>query len=73
MPCKFQESCVCNASHEKSGKVGKRDKFRKWQDLADMIDSRLEVINATTGLIEMEEQKRARRPFPPRRMKHPAG
>ena len=38
-----------------------------------MIDSRLEVINATTGLIEMEEQKRARRPFPPRRMKHPAG
>ena len=23
MPCKFQESCVCNASHEKSGKVGK--------------------------------------------------
>lgn len=23
MPCKFQESCVCNASHEKSGKVGR--------------------------------------------------
>ena len=22
MPCKFHESCVCNASHEKSGKVG---------------------------------------------------
>ena len=24
MPCKFQESCVCNASHEKSGKVGRK-------------------------------------------------
>ena len=22
MPCEFHESCVCNASHEKSGKVG---------------------------------------------------
>ena len=33
----------------------KLDNIRKWQDLADMIDSRLEVINATTDLIEMEE------------------
>ena len=24
MPCEFHESCVCNASHEKSGKVGKK-------------------------------------------------
>lgn len=37
----------------------KRGKFRKWQNLADMIDSRLEVINATTDLIEMEEKKGA--------------
>ncbi|HPR91019.1 MAG TPA: hypothetical protein PLD93_06270 [Synergistaceae bacterium] len=33
----------------------KLDNIRKWQDLADIIDSRLEVINATTDLIEMEE------------------
>ena len=33
----------------------KLDNIRKWQDLADTIDSRLEVINATTDLIEMEE------------------
>ena len=26
VPCKFHESCVCNASHEKSGKVGKNRK-----------------------------------------------
>ena len=32
----------------------KLDNIRKWQDLNDAIDSRLEVINATTDLIEMD-------------------
>ncbi|MDI9388397.1 MAG: hypothetical protein QM441_04110 [Synergistota bacterium] len=32
----------------------KLENIRKWQDLSDMIDSRLEVVNATTDLIEME-------------------
>lgn len=32
----------------------KLDNIRKWQDLIAMIDSRLEVINATTDLLEME-------------------
>jgi hypothetical protein len=32
----------------------KLENIRKWQDLEDAIDSRLEVINATTDLIEME-------------------
>jgi len=32
----------------------KLDNIRKWMDLADAIDSRLEVINATTDLVEME-------------------
>ena len=30
----------------------KLENVRKWQDLADIIDSRLEVINATTDLVE---------------------
>lgn len=30
----------------------KLDNIRKWQDLTSMIDSRLEVINATTDLME---------------------
>jgi len=32
----------------------KLDNIRKWMDLSDAIDSRLEVINATTDLVEME-------------------
>ena len=32
----------------------KLENIRKWQDLEDAIDSRLEVVNATTDLVEME-------------------
>ena len=32
----------------------KLENIRKWQDLEDAIDSRLEVVNATTDLVDME-------------------
>ncbi len=32
----------------------KLENIRKWQDLEDAIDSRLEVVNATTDLVEVE-------------------
>ena len=32
----------------------KLENIRKWQDLEDAIDSRLEVVNATTDQVDME-------------------
>ena len=63
MPCKFHESCVCNASHEKSGKVGKilrnfSYQIRCYLDRRLYLKSRMERSVASHTLLLESLKKR---------------